>query len=409
MARALALAPAADNPAGRALHWRLIDVRHHAHEFTGQRAEQLADIQALAALAEALDDDARRADAALRRSRHATSRGDWPAGEAAALDAMALATRAGDDTLRLHATLRVARVRARLGAPTLGQALAQQGLEEAQALGLRSMEARFLNVLMLIAEQMDDPVRCLALTQQALAIERDLGSLPGEAVELGNLGNSWLNLGELERAREALEQGLRLLRSLGDRSGELPPLCNLSTEALWRGDDARTLALAQGALDIALAVEAREWHVYALLCLGEANLALGRWAEAAQAFARARTLAQSIASAERHGAAAGQLRAALAQGDTEGALAIAEALLAELSGAGSLAGTMWPRQVEFSCHRVLARAGDARAAAWLQRAHEGLQAQAATIADAALRHSFLTRIPHHHAIRLACAAQSAPG
>ena len=44
-----------------------------------------------------------------------------------------------------------------------------------------------------------------------------------------------------------------------------------------------------------------------------------------------------------------------------------------------LEGAEFPRLVEWTCHRVLACSrGDPRAAEWLARAHEALQAQAAT-------------------------------
>lgn len=61
------------------------------------------------------------------------------------------------------------------------------------------------------------------------------------------------------------------------------------------------------------------------------------------------------------------------------------------------------RDIELTCHLVLAAAGDARAAGWLQVAHSKLQGEAATIADAALRRSFLTNIPEHREIEAAWA------
>ena len=56
---------------------------------------------------------------------------------------------------------------------------------------------------------------------------------------------------------------------------------------------------------------------------------------------------------------------------------------------------------------VLASAGDPRATEWLTRAHEALQTQAATIADAALRQRFLFSIPVHREIASAWAARNA--
>ena len=65
----------------------------------------------------------------------------------------------------------------------------------------------------------------------------------------------------------------------------------------------------------------------------------------------------------------------------------------------SAAGAEFPRVVEWTCHRVLAIAGDADgAAAWLARAHEALRAQATSITDASVREDFLRNIPVHREI-----------
>jgi hypothetical protein len=74
---------------------------------------------------------------------------------------------------------------------------------------------------------------------------------------------------------------------------------------------------------------------------------------------------------------------------------------------GLLKGVELPRAVEWTCHRALASAGDARAAEWLARAHGALQRQAATLADAALREGFLRNIPLHARIAAAWQAENA--
>jgi hypothetical protein len=53
---------------------------------------------------------------------------------------------------------------------------------------------------------------------------------------------------------------------------------------------------------------------------------------------------------------------------------------------------------------VLAAVGDPRAEAWLERAHDALQAQAGTIADPGLRQGFLQNFPYHREIVAAWAA-----
>ncbi len=118
---------------------------------------------------------------------------------------------------------------------------------------------------------------------------------------------------------------------------------------------------------------------------------------AAAAFERAESLARAIGLDARHDALAGRARVALAQATWRLAMGLVEALLARRAG-----GEIWDgadaRLVLLTCHRVLARAGDPRAAELLASAHAELQARAATISDAALRESFLGNVPHHRAI-----------
>ena len=84
------------------------------------------------------------------------------------------------------------------------------------------------------------------------------------------------------------------------------------------------------------------------------------------------------------------------------ALQEVEPLLAHAAAGGEQ--DFWDREIELTCHQVLAAAGDARAAEWLQMAHSKLQAQAAAITDATLREGFLANIPDHREIVAAWAA-----
>jgi hypothetical protein len=82
-----------------------------------------------------------------------------------------------------------------------------------------------------------------------------------------------------------------------------------------------------------------------------------------------------------------------------------EALLARRVGGETWYGAD-TRLVLWTCHRVLAQAGDPRAPVLLADAHAELQARAATISDATLRASFLANVPHHRAIAAAWTAVS---
>ena len=405
---ALALMGVGQATQGALLRWRLVDVHERMLDLKGLRAEQLTDLDTLQMLADLLDDDRRRSLVQWRRSDLASRTADFHVQARTARLAMALAERAGDEMLRLIALDRLAVALANLGDTAAGKMLALDGLAQAQAKGLRRAEARFYNALSMIEERRGDVIAVLEADQYQLPIVRELGDRRSEAVNLANLGLSWLNLGDRAQARSYLEQGLRLMRALGDRTQEPYALVNLSQLALWQGDAASALAYAQSAVDNAIAVRDRLQEATALCWLGNAELALGRHARAGAAFESARTVALEIDHPQQHDAAAGLARVALAQDDVAQASLSVQGLLARLGDVGTLEGAEGPLLIQLTCHQVLARAGDPRAAAVLTTAHAELQARAAAISDPALRRNFLDKIPEHHEIEATWAAHMHP-
>jgi class 3 adenylate cyclase/tetratricopeptide (TPR) repeat protein len=407
VAKALALTDSQTNPKSepndvqrdqQLLRWRLFDVRERTLDLQGRRTEQQADIDALQALADALDDNRRRCDVAWRCSTMAMRTGDYHTMENSARQAMTLAQHAGDAVLGLHGQHRLALALTYLGNAADGNALAHEGLCRARTLGARQLEALFLNALSVIADSRVDRLPSLDMDEQDLLLNRELGNRRHEAIALGNLGSGWLRLGEHTQARHYLEESLRLARAVGDRATQPDALTNLSVLALRQGDEALALTHAQAALDIASAVQSPEFEATALCALGNAELALGHFAPATVIFERAYAVALALDNAAQFDARAGQARVALAQGDTVGAMQAVESLLSQLAGGGTLEGTKAPYLIRLTCHQVLARVGDPRATALLASAHAELMALAATLTDAAPRHNFMNNIPEHSAI-----------
>ena len=387
-----------------ALRWRMLVVREFTFGQLGRRDQQPAALDEMQRLADALDDDLARALAARRRSQFGLRTGDYALQEASAREALRFAARAAADEPRLEAQRLLADALGAQGRFDEGQTLARAGLAEARALGLRRVEGVLLNALSLMAGLQDDQVAGLEFDLQDLPIWRELGDKQGESVALANVGADWLWFGQLEQAQLHLQQALRLCRAIGARQTEIGPLVDLALLALWQGDAQRALAVATQAIELAAAIQAPEFEADAWCTRGDAELALGRLQAARSAFERAESLATPIGHGRRRHARAGRARVALAQGDTPSAVDHVENLLAQRAGGESWHGAD-ARLVLWSCHQVLSRAGDARAAQLLESAHAELQARVATIGDATLRASFVANVPHHRAIAGAWAAR----
>jgi tetratricopeptide (TPR) repeat protein len=401
----------------------------------GAREQQALDLHAMDGLAQTLGDDAQRAYVAWRSAyrswriaEHAQC--EHSARHAVKLVDRVLATRtrnpgpAGADEglheLRLLSLRMAGNAVMNQGRLDEAQVVLQHALNEARTRGLLKPQGYCLNSLGILAERQDDRVRALEVFREALNITRQVGNRRSEAIQLGNVGLQYLALGDLSAAQRELDEALRLVRQNGDRALECPFLCGLSALTLWQGDGDGALAVARSALDVAKAVQARDWVSSASVCLADAEAARGQLVTAANVYAEGCALAVEVGSGWRFDASAGLANLLLAQGDINGALHALQPLLLPADGrveeravdqaapsskptadgtaAFGFPGAEWPRKIELTIHRVLAAAGDPRAAAWLQYVHDTLMAQADTITDAALRQMFLTNIPHHRDI-----------
>ena len=444
--QALALLDQGGESASQALlRWRLLRAREQTLEFHGERELQAADLDAMDRGAETLGDDALRAFAAFRRAHRAMRVAEWGEAELSARHAVVLGDKAlanqarspgsadAEEVLheqRLLSVRLVGHAMLNQGRWDDAQASLQQTLDEARARGLLKPQAASVNSLATLADRQGDRMGYLELARQSLKLSGLAGDRRLEAIAVWNVGGALLRLGDVAAARGVLEEALQLLRQNGDRTMECGPLCSLSALALWQGDDARALALARSAADTAMAVHAQDLVIIALLYLGAAEAAFGRLEPAAQAYSQAHRVAREIGYGWHFDASAGLAKVALAQGDIGGALRALRLLLSPaLAGAEADAAdepiesdepiaadaaasnfdrALVPRRIELTIHQVLAAAGDPRAAAWLQRAHRALMAQADAITDAGLRQMFLTNIPYHREIGALWAAQGHP-
>jgi tetratricopeptide (TPR) repeat protein len=349
-------------------------------------------------LAEQLDDDARRSEAADRRARflHESGRAEEALAVAERAFALApaqaphLAARAGVVILEALGRLgRYAQSRQRSAAII---ALAGRAPDEA-------VEGRIFNALGMQADDQGDTSAAAELYQNALERHRESGNRSHEAAVLSNIGYADLVLGNYEAAHLRFEQAREVFARIGQRDKQGIVLINLALVALNQGDALQAQAHARAALPLLLGAGSRWAAAAARRVLGQAGLALGQPAEAAALLAAARDEFAALGLPHLAMEASAYLaQAALAQGDGAGAAAHARSVLRQIEQGGSVDGTEEPLKMLLACWQALDQAGDEAAAAVLAQAHAQLLERAARIGAAEQRESFLLRVPHHHAL-----------
>jgi predicted ATPase/class 3 adenylate cyclase len=391
--RALALTPADDHAA----RWRLLTVRERHLLARHDRAAHLADLDALAATAEALDDDTCRAEVALRRAAAARAAGDYAAAVANARDALALTRRTDQARAVVKALHALADSLVGLGDYEQARRISAEGRALARDAGDLAGESKLINALGLIAMEQGDLAAAVAHFEQGLQMVREAGDPEDEGVRLSNLGSCCSRLGDYAAARTHLDAALRLARQIGQRATEALVLLNIASVAHLQGDETGALAYARAAQEAAAASAQRDLEAYAHLVAGHAELALGRFDAAHGAYTQSREQLQALNMRAQQvlDPVSGLARVALARGRTEEALHHTEALMAHMAAGGRFDGTEEPLLLPLTAWRALRAAQDPRADAVLDEAVVQLQAQAARISDPQAQQDFLNCVPHH--------------
>ncbi len=394
LSRALNLTPEDD----WAERYALLLTREKMYDLQGAREAQHKDLAALEELTEALDDNRRRAEVALRKATYCAEALDAPATIAAAQVAVDLAHKAKDVQAEAE------------GYRQWGEALwhneevqaarrpLEQALNLAQAAGARVVEAGSLRNLGSISNLQGDFVKAKAYNEQALRLYRETGYRQDESRVFNNLAIISMNLGNYPESKSYLEEALRVCREIGYRRSEISVLNDMGLVLHYLGDDEASRQYQLQALTIAEELDEPYAQGHVLTCLGHALASLGRLPEAVDAYRQALTLRHQLGQ---HTLAieslAGLASVTLAQGDPAQALTHIEEILSYLKN-HTLDRTEEPFRVYVACYRVLQASQDPRAQDILDAAYHLLQERAAKIADDELRRSFLENVAIHREI-----------
>lgn len=432
LSRALELVPEDDLEA----RYDLLLAREGVYALQGMHEAREADLTTLRQLAEALEDDHRRAAVALRRAEAIEAQGDYPETARAAQEAVELA-QAAEDVLREAASyVQWGRALWRMGDCEGARERLEHGLTVAQVSGARHIEADGLRELGVVLWYERDFSRAQIYTELTLRIYQQLGNRVEEAKTLNNLGGllgeqgnyaaaqdyllqslevarelgyrrregfALVNLGETVRrqgyyalAKEYLLQALEISREVGDRGFESYTLLSLGLLFYLLGENETAYEHSQKALMLAEQVGSPHSQGYALTDLGHALLALGRHKEAAERYREALEIRQETNQRTRAmESLAGLARVSLAEGKGVQALTYVEQILDYVEEHPNLGGTDEPFLVYLTCYRVLQANRDSRARELLTIAVQRLQERASLITAEEGRRSFLAQVPHH--------------
>jgi len=251
--QALALMPA--DPEKDGDRFDLLAARAAVYDLVARREAQRADAEAMLALAEKQNDDARRCDALIALADFYLATEHFRAREPAER-AAEIARRLGDAVREGHALRRLGEIATLVQFDFLqSRTVLEQAVTRFRQAGLPGETATCLHMLALTLERLGELSAAEQTAQEAITLSRETGDRQQEAAGLRRLGVIY---GSQDRWVESLpvaQAALALHRELGDREGEGMTLNNLGgvLASLARLDESE--ACLRQALDIGEAID----------------------------------------------------------------------------------------------------------------------------------------------------------
>ncbi len=406
------LNPAATDPR---LRNRLYYFKQNLADLSGDRTLQEAALAQREAIAEALDDDALRADVMSALALLASRRSDETLALTWATRAAELAQRSGNAEAGALAVGQIAWSRYAKGDMASAMAQVQTAVERARQALLfadtpktRSLEVQTLTLRAIIEEGSGHLEQARATLTEALALAHERGLRRPQISAREALGALEYGFGRYPQAMSCFGQSMSLAAEIGWVIYVAMGRYNMARCHQQMGQSVLALECLDAAEADALRCESRDAQGRCQLLRGQLLAAGGEHAAAQTAFESA------MALFEAQGAAGFvcQLRANLALlhlavQRLPQAQALAEQIAADIAGGLSLASTEDPQYPHLACHRIWAASGDPRARAAIDTAHAELQVLVARVAQDDLRASILNNIPLNREIVAAWRSQSA--
>ncbi len=422
-------------------YWDILLERAKLYNLTGQRDKEMEDLGTLGLIAEALNDDRRRALAAKQWAYLYETAGDYDSSLEMIERSIQLAQQSGDERLIGDGYNQSGKLLHLRRDYQSAEAHLQQALRVAQKYNDQSVQADCMTNLGIVARHQADYDVARYFFQESIELYR----ARGDQLSLGNalryLGQVYYDIGQLMAARQCYEESLKLHSMIGDKVGEA--LTQQKLGQLYRslGNFGEAETLLEQALLTHIATDDRQSEAHTLYHLGfllsrladyenaisffeqavsilrdefDDPWALGRaltyysWAlldsgQPREAKARLQETLRIESNLQQEALLIEDAihlgRVALALNDLSLASACARRTLGYMDKAG-LQGIEHPVMVYLTCYRILqANEMFEQAEKILRKGQEYIAAQSAQIDDPELRQAYLNNIPENKEVQ----------
>ncbi len=387
-------------PEDRSRRWQALLGHEESLDLRGEREAQDADLGALMQLADELNDDARQAEAYLRRTAHVAVQGRFGAAIPLAEAAAAAAGRAGDPGREMKALVAKAQALTFSGEIERARPVVEQVLTRVDEIEDDSVHALALTVAARYYRESGDLARSAQLLTRSLAVARRAGDQRLELSTSVNLGLLYATLGVYAEARVVLEAGLARAARVGDRRLHASLMYSLGYVVWLIGDAERGAQLVEEALGDLAAVGDAYARAVCLTFLGYILESLGGLSRAAEHLAEARAyFAEAGMDADRFETQAVEARVALARRQRKLARRLATEVWSYLQESGPQ-GIDSPSRTYLCVADVLAavESDSSFSADALAAGHRHLLGRAGMVTDPDLRHFFLENVAENREI-----------
>ncbi|MDM8530612.1 tetratricopeptide repeat protein [Anaerolineales bacterium HSG25] len=417
-------------------YWDVLMERAKLYNLMGDRHQETEDLGTLGVLAEALNDDRRRALCARQWAYLYGTYGNYDSGIELIERSVQLAQEVGDERLVGEGYNYWGRLLyLRLEYET-AQKYLQNALMIAQVQDDKNVQSECLNSLGTVAHYQTDFEVAIYFFEEAINIRRGGDNQVGLADSINNLGGVFFHMGRYVEAINQFNEALALNKTIGDRGNEAYTLHHLGQVYRNLGDYDKASHLLEKALTIHQAVGDRRGEARSLYHLGLLHNRLGHYSTAlvfleealiilrevndpwalgdvlayygwalfhTEAFTKAEDCLVEALQVERElqqQAAAIEVKAhlgriALAQQDMMLAEAYAEEIVTYLDDHG-VQGIEHPPLVYLSCYRILQYGNrQEEAQSMLQQGHKYILTQLKYIKDEALQTCYRENVPEH--------------